>query len=107
MDISQYSLAQLQELQKIIPAEIVRRKNQEKQEALSKLNQLADSLGFSLDELLEKTKAGKKEKAERKPVAVKYRHPQQSDLTWTGRGRQPGWVVAWLGSGGNLQDLHV
>lgn len=34
------------------------------------------------------------------PVAVKYKHPQNSDLTWTGRGRQPKWMVEYLASGG-------
>ena len=27
-----------------------------------------------------------------KPERVKYRHPENSELTWSGRGKQPGWL---------------
>ena len=40
-------------------------------------------------------------------VAVKYRHPQNSGLAWTGRGRQPAWVVAYISSGGTIEELLV
>ena len=38
---------------------------------------------------------------------VKYRHPQNHDLAWTGKGRQPKWVEAYLDQGGQLADLLV
>lgn len=28
-----------------------------------------------------------------KPERVKYRHPQNEELTWSGRGKQPGWLT--------------
>lgn len=31
-----------------------------------------------------------------KPERVKYRHPENAELTWTGRGKQPGWLRAAL-----------
>ena len=37
-------------------------------------------------------------------VAVKYRH---GDYSWTGRGRQPKWVVDYIAQGGTLEDLLV
>jgi DNA-binding protein H-NS len=43
----------------------------------------------------------------RKPVPVKFRHPKDSSLTWTGRGRKPAWVVQWLASGQPLTALVV
>jgi DNA-binding protein H-NS len=27
-----------------------------------------------------------------KPERVKYRHPENAELTWSGRGKQPGWL---------------
>lgn len=39
--------------------------------------------------------------------AVPYRHPDNADLTWTGRGRKPAWVEAWLEDGGTLEDLST
>lgn len=37
-------------------------------------------------------------------VSVKYRH---GDHTWTGRGRQPKWVVDYLAAGGTLESIQV
>lgn len=44
------------------------------------------------------------EKKDKKPVAIKYRHNED---TWTGRGMKPKWVVKFLESGGKLEDITV
>ena len=36
---------------------------------------------------------------------VAYIHPENADLTWTGRGRKPKWVEVWLEKGGTLEEL--
>lgn len=36
---------------------------------------------------------------------VKYRHPSNAELCWSGRGRQPAWVANWINDGGTLDDL--
>lgn len=41
------------------------------------------------------------------PVAPKYRNPGLSSETWSGRGRQPHWVIEWLDSGGSLEDCRI
>ncbi|HPU52953.1 MAG TPA: H-NS histone family protein [Burkholderiaceae bacterium] len=52
-------------------------------------------------------KAGRKKRRSTagKKVAPKYRSPA-GDL-WTGRGRQPAWVVAELAAGRTLEDLLI
>lgn len=40
-------------------------------------------------------------------VAAKYRNPDKKQETWTGRGRQPRWVVAKLKAGKKLDDLKI
>lgn len=40
-----------------------------------------------------------------KKVAPKYRGPNGE--TWTGRGRQPGWVAAALGAGRTLDEMLI
>jgi DNA-binding protein H-NS len=40
-------------------------------------------------------------------VKIKYRHPKDASLEWTGRGRQPRWVVEWLAGGGKIEGLAV
>lgn len=40
------------------------------------------------------------------PSAIVYRHPEMTELlTWSGRGRKPKWVEAWIDQGGTLADL--
>ena len=40
-------------------------------------------------------------------VAPKYRNPANKQETWTGRGRQPKWVVALLKAGKKLEDVRA
>lgn len=37
-------------------------------------------------------------------AATKYRHPENPDLCWTGRGRKPKWVEQWLATAGATLD---
>ncbi len=44
-----------------------------------------------------------------KTVEAKYRHPSNPQLAWSGRGRQPKWVVAWIAEDAkhNVEDLLI
>jgi DNA-binding protein H-NS len=41
------------------------------------------------------------------PVYPKYRNPNQPSETWTGRGKQPRWLVAQLKSGKRIDDFRI
>ena len=103
MDISNLSVSELKSVLEKIPAEINRREKQEKARIRQELEALAAKSGYSLDELL--NEASEKVRKVVKVVPVKYRHPQDSSLAWTGRGRQPKWVVEFLAAGGALGQL--
>lgn len=105
MDLSTLTAAQLRELQQQIPAELKRRESQEKTDALNKLREMAKALGYSIEDLL--AKEGKVKATAGSKVKVKYRHPDNAELEWTGRGRKPKWVEAWLAQGGSLDNLLV
>ena len=40
-------------------------------------------------------------------VTPKYRNPDQPSETWAGRGKQPRWLVAQLGSGRRIEDFRI
>ncbi|MGL5632305.1 MAG: H-NS family nucleoid-associated regulatory protein [Azovibrio sp.] len=108
MDISNFSLSQLKELERVIPKEIKRRQVEEKSKLRKELEAFAQSRGFSLGDVISEVQPekGRRVRSGGK-VAPKYRHPSQSDLEWTGRGRKPKWVEAWLNNGGNLTQLAI
>ena len=109
MDIAKLTTKELQALLTQIPGEIDKRKRREKSALVNEIAQIASKRGYSLKELIGKAsrpvKTGKGRK--RRPLAVKYRHPKQTDLTWTGRGRRPNWVNKWLDEGKTLEALAV
>jgi len=70
-------------------------------EARAAAEKAARDMGFSLDELLTtQKKAGKKN-------PPKYRNPEDPRQTWSGRGRQPGWIKDALASGKSLDQLAI
>ncbi len=105
MDISSLSLVELKNLLDLIPAEIKRREKEEKAKLRKDIEALVLSRGFSMDDLIGESSV--KEIKEKKPVAIKYRHPQDQSLSWTGRGRQPRWIVDYINNGGALEQLAV
>lgn len=109
MDISNLSASELEELATRLPGEIQKRKVAEKEKVLQEVIALAASHGFKLEELVgEKASApAARKKGVRKPARIKYRHPQQTELTWTGRGRKPLWVAKWLAAGNGIEALAV
>lgn len=38
---------------------------------------------------------------------VRYRHPDNPGMAWTGRGKPPRWVTEWVQSGKSLEALRV
>jgi DNA-binding protein H-NS len=106
MNLEKLSLAELRQLQKDLPAEIQRRETMERKSVVAELRALAAARGFDYEELVAGTAAAPAAKP-RKPVAAKYRHPQDATLAWTGRGRKPAWVADWLASGKPLEALVV
>lgn len=105
MDLSTLSVAQLRDLQQRIPAELKQRETQEKDMVLNEVRAFAKARGYAIEDLL--TKEAKVKAPSTNKVKVKYRHPENAALEWTGRGRKPKWVEAWVTDGGSLESLLV
>lgn len=105
MDLTSLSVIQLRDLQQQIPAELKRRETQEKINLLNEARAFVKARGYALEELLGKESKIKVTSGTK--VKVKYRHPENPELEWTGRGRKPKWVEAWLASGFAMDALGV
>lgn len=103
MNLNEMSLSDLKNLQDEVAVAIFNYEKRKKQEALAAVKELAAKEGFSLDDLLD---TSKKSKSAPKS-APKYRHPENPEATWTGKGRKPKWVNAHLEAGGSLDDLKI
>lgn len=115
MDLNHYTLPQLQQLGARIAKEIARQEAASKATVLKKLRRLAREHGVSLEEVVNSAApapmtpaAAPRSSENRMPtLRAKYRHPSNSQLAWSGRGRKPRWVEAWLAHGGSLDALET
>ena len=113
MELRKLTVAQLTRLKAKIDAEIARRNDTAKVELLKEVKKMAAKAGVPMSELLG-AKAGRRAAGTRKAspikgkkVPPKYRNPANHAETWTGRGRQPAWVVKYVGSGKKLDNLLI
>jgi DNA-binding protein H-NS len=107
MDLSNLTLAELQTLQKQVQAELARKQQQSIIDARQQILAIVQQVGVPLETVMGglATRAGRAKSAN--PVQVRYRHPEKSDLQWTGRGRSPFWVVAWEEQHGSREGITV
>ncbi|MFC5476137.1 H-NS family nucleoid-associated regulatory protein [Paraherbaspirillum soli] len=106
MDLSGLSVADLRALQDDVKQALKDREQQELAKAREQILAIAQGAGISLKDLLGAQSRGKSGVAKNK-VAVRYRHPSDASLQWTGRGRQPKWVQDWLASGSSMDAIRV
>ena len=102
IDLSKLDLDELKQLQKDVEKAVKNFEARRKQEALAAAEATAREMGFSLSELMSDAPKGKG--AANPP---KYRHPENPEVTWTGRGRQPAWIKEGLESGKSLDDFLI
>jgi len=106
MDFSQYTIEQLEAFQDEIAKEIKAQRDAKRRSLRKDMERLAKESGISLDELFDEVTT-KPSNESKRPVAPKYRNPNDASQTWTGRGRQPFWLIAALAEGKQLADLEI
>jgi len=99
VNLEKMSLEELKDLRKRVEAAIADFHKRKKKEALAAAQKAAQEHGFSLDEILGAKGASK--------GLPKYANPADSSQTWTGRGRQPGWIKDALAKGKTLEDFAI
>ncbi|RDW13617.1 H-NS histone family protein [Paracoccus thiocyanatus] len=102
IDLNALPLAELKQLEKNVAKAIASFEDRRKAEARAAAEAVAKEHGFSLGELAEMSPVQK-----RAAAAPKYRHPENPEITWSGRGRKPGWIVEGLEAGKSLDDFAI
>ncbi len=105
-DISNMSVEQLKRLQLEAEALIASKKDQAIEDAYNQILAIAESVGLSVDQIVEFGSV-KRKKGTRKAVEPRYRNKGNTEETWTGRGKQPRWLVAQLEKGAKLEDFLI
>ena len=118
---AQWTLSDLEKEKTRIEKAIESKSGKERKSVLAKVEALARKAGFSIEDLLsdnesvspakrqtrKKAGARKVSAAKGKKVPPKYRNKSDPELTWTGRGRTPLWVVEFEKKGGKRDALLI
>jgi len=96
------SLKELVGLHARVEKAIAARQESEKIALKQKMEKMASESGFDIGDLF-----GGKQIRKRTPVAIKYRHPRDKTLTWTGRGRMPRWLAKEVKNGRKKEKFLI
>ena len=102
IDLESYSLKDLKKIRSDVEKAISSFEQRKLAEARFELSAKASELGYSLDDLL-----GAVATRKRTPAKPTYRHPVEPELTWTGRGRAPLWMVELENNGNKRSELLI
>ena len=103
INVDKLPLKDLLDLETRVKKAIVAARERERSEVRQEMLALAAKRGLSINDVFGN---GRAPKAGGK-VAIKYRNPDDHSETWTGRGRQPKWIVAALKKGAKIQDFAL
>jgi DNA-binding protein H-NS len=101
IDLTSMSLAELKSLHTKVGRAIATFEERRRKEAFAAAEAKAREFGFSLTEIVEQAKKSNA------PRPAKYRHPENPDLTWSGRGRQPQWFKEAIDAGASADDFLI
>ena len=102
-DLSKMTLKELHAHWAEVDAAIAEAEVRNRKEALAAVQAAAKEMGVTLEQL-----SGSGAKTSRKaPTPAKYRHPENPEVTWSGRGRQPGWIKDALANGQSIEEFAL
>ena len=107
IDLYAMSSKELQDLQNKVNEALKDAVTRERALARQAAEQAAAEFGFSLADVLGGQQGGARKSDEKSVSPPKYRNPENSAQTWTGRGRKPGWFVEALAGGATPEDLEI
>lgn len=104
IDLSKMKLDELKKHREDVEKAIADYETRQRADALKAMEAAAKEFGYSVDELV-----GVKGKSKPKgpKAAPKFRHPENPEMTWTGRGPQPKWLKEQLAAGKSKEDFAI
>lgn len=108
-DFTHMSLEDLVVLRENAEMLIAKKQKERSKDIRTKMNELAMQVGFdSVEEFIENQSRKKKARSDKgKKLPPKYRHPENGNLLWSGRGPAPKWILEHEAKGGNRNDWQV
>lgn len=103
IDYKKYSLLQLEIMLMEISHEIEERKKLEAESIRQKIESLLQESGLSLDDVYTEKDIG----IRTNKVPMKYRHPEESSIEWSGRGKMPIWMRDLIALGAEKEDFLI
>lgn len=106
LNFDKMSLRELVDLENKVAKAIAAARDKERQELKRKMSEMAETHGFSVNELFggRGGRAGGKGKS---LGVARYANPDDRSDTWTGRGRKPNWLLERLKKGAKLEDFAL
>ena len=105
IDLSLYSLEELNTLVERAKREINQKERQRLQDVRNQIEQLAQTLAMPLDEVI---RFGSRRRGNGEGEGnVRFRNPANPEQTWSGRGKRPNWLQQALDQGASLLDFAV
>ena len=106
--LGKYSVKELADLGAKVKKAIVAAREREKAAIKQKLDAIIHHAGMTFEDVAELYGFGRGRGVRKgTKVAPKYRNPDNHSEMWTGRGRQPRWLVAKLRKGGKQADFAI
>lgn len=102
IDLNSMSREELEKLQKNVNKALDGYQDRQRKEALAAAEAAARKMGFTLAELI-----GGQSKKTKVVSPPKYRHPENTEQTWTGRGRQPEWMKDAIENGRSKDEFLI
>lgn len=103
-DLSNKTPAELQSIIAEAKAQLETIQRSKHKEVIAQIKELAESIGVTVDIQEDGKKA---RKAIGGIVPAKYRNPNDSTRTWTGRGMTPKWLQALIAEGRNKDEFLI
>jgi len=104
-DLSKLSEKELKDLINIAKQVLNQRLEEKRQDGIEKIREIADKVGIQVEIIVPNEQKGYVSK--KLKGIIKYKDPNNPENTWTGKGRIPRWLNAYINKGYSIQLFKI